>query len=87
MRVRPRGKALLYPYLQLNSPGIVRVVSIDVDHASGPYGWRDVLAPPQNFTVHALGTGRVHCSYVLAVPVSTRTDGGQLQRPARWLPG
>lgn len=87
MRVRPRDKALRYPYLQLNSPDIVRVVSIDVDHASGPYGWRDVLAPPPNFTVHALETDRVHCSYVLAVPVSTRADRGQLRRPARWLAG
>lgn len=87
MRVRPRDEALQYPYLQLNPPGIVRVVSIDVDYECGPYGWRDVWAPPPNFTVHAVKTGRVHCSDVLAVPVSTKTEKGQPKHPARWLAG
>ncbi|WP_335736420.1 replication initiation protein [Rheinheimera muenzenbergensis] len=68
-KIRPREYAIRYPYMQVNSPGMVSWLVFDLDH-SNPHVWDDEGLPAPNMVVTNRNDGRAHLFYAIP-PVCT----------------
>lgn len=79
----PRAKAIARRYVQVNSPGLVWCVVIDVDHDDADWAADRADLPEPSWTAVNPFNGHAHVAYVLEVPVA-RSDAART-RPLRFL--
>lgn len=79
----PRDEALQHAYVGPNPRNQVWALIFDVDRRGASMAWKDVMAPPPNWTTTNPHSGHGHLGYVLATPVS-RSAASRL-RPLRLL--
>lgn len=79
----PRAKAIARRYVQVNSPGLVWCVVIDVDHDDADWAADRASLPEPSWTAVNPFNGHAHVAYVLEVPVA-RSDAART-KPLRFL--
>lgn len=79
----PRAKAIARRYVQLNSPGLVWCVVVDVDHSDADWAADRADLPEPSWTASNPFNGHAHVAYVLEVPVA-RSDAARTA-PLRFL--
>ena len=79
----PRAKAIARRYVQLNSPGLVWCVVIDVDHDDADWAADRAGLPEPSWTAVNPFNGHAHVAYILEVPVA-RSDVARTA-PLRYL--
>ncbi|MGJ7520233.1 replication initiation protein [Variovorax sp. LT1P1] len=81
--IRPLSTALSEPYLQLNPPGVVAWLVLDVDQSNAYDAWLDAGLPPPTFIAINPANGHAHYGYALAAPVPTTKNARR--HPMRYL--
>lgn len=81
--IRPLSTALNEPYLQLNPPGMVAWLVLDVDQSNAYAAWLDAGLPPPTFIAINPANGHAHYGYALAAPVPTTKNARR--HPIRYL--
>ena len=79
----PRAKAIARRYVQVNSPGLVWCVVVDVDHDDADWSADRADLPEPSWTAVNPFNGHAHIAYVLEVPVA-RSDAARTH-PLRFL--
>lgn len=68
--VRAKNKALAYPYLQVNTPLVVRYLTFDIDDPNALFAYYDNATPRPQLIIKNPTNGHAHYIYRLRVPVS-----------------
>lgn len=68
--IRPKNKALAYPYLQVNTPLVVRYLTFDLDDPNALFAYYDNDTPAPQIIIKNPTNGHAHYIYRLRVPVS-----------------
>lgn len=68
--IRHKNKAVAYPYLQVNTPLVVRYLTFDLDDPNALFAYHDNDTPAPQIIIKNPTNGHAHYIYRLKVPVS-----------------